>query len=259
MKTVIVPVDFSDTSVNAAHYAVKMVAGAEEVNIVLFNGFKKESDEEEAYFLLENLKKELNVTNITCHAELTDDFPETLSRLARHRAAQLIVLGLSDDKSKLERIFLSSDILKVIDKNPCPVMIIPPSADFDAVKNVALASDFKEVDVTIPVEPIRQVLQFLRPNLHIVNVNSDHYVSLTPEFLEQRRIMEEMFHDFKPEFYFIGTSDFHETINQFVEDKKIDLVITIPRSRSFIDNLFNPSHTKKLVFESTVPVLAAHQ
>jgi nucleotide-binding universal stress UspA family protein len=258
MKTVIVPIDFSDTSRNAARYAIKMVAGVEDVNVVLFNVFKKEAEEEETHFLLDKLKNELGSTAITCHAEQNDDFPESLSRFARHRAAHLIVIGLSD-KSRLERIFLSSNILKVIEKNPCPVMIVPPSADFDTVKNVALASDFKEVDVTIPVEPIRQVLQILRPNLHIVNVNSDHYVSLTPEFLEQRRIMEEMFHDFKPEFYFIGTTDFHETINQFVADKNIDLVITIPRSRSFIDTLFNPGHTKKLVFESTVPVLAAHQ
>jgi hypothetical protein len=36
-------------------------------------------------------------------------------------------------------------------------------------------------------------------------------------------------------------------------------VITIPRSRSFIENLFKSSNTKKLVFESSVPVLAAHQ
>jgi hypothetical protein len=68
-----------------------------------------------------------------------------------------------------------------------------------------------------------------------------------------------MFKDYRPEFYFIGTFDFHDTINQFVTDKQIDMVITIPRSRSFIENLFKSSNTKKLVFESSVPVLAAHQ
>ncbi len=259
MKTIIVPVDFSDNSKNSARYALKMVAGADNVSIVLFHVYKKDSEAEEANSLLNKLKTELTGgENVTLHAEQSDDFPEALSRFARHRAAQLIVTALSD-KTRLERIFLTSNTLKVIDKNPCPVMIVPPSADFDAVRNVAIASDFKEVGVTIPVEPIKQVLQMLKPNLHIVNVNSDHYVSLTTEFLGQRQIMADMFSEFNPEFYFIGTTDFHETINQFVEDKKIDLVITIPRSHSFIGNLFNPSHTKKLVFESTVPVLAAHQ
>jgi hypothetical protein len=68
-----------------------------------------------------------------------------------------------------------------------------------------------------------------------------------------------MFQEYKPEFYFIGTYDFHDTINLFVNDKHIDLVITIPKSHSFIENLFKPNNTKKLVFESTVPVLAAHE
>jgi nucleotide-binding universal stress UspA family protein len=261
MKTVIVPVDFSPTSYNSARYAVKMVTGTYDVNLVLFHVFEKESEEEESYFLLEKLKTELSeqgIAKISCHAELGSDFPDALSRFARHRAAQLIVMGLTG-KSKLEQIFLTSNTLKIVDKNPCPVMIIPPSADFGAIKNIALTSDFKDVQSSIPVQPIKSVLEIFRPQLHIVNVDSEHYVSLTEEYLRERAKLAEMFQDFKPEFYFIGTFDFHDTINQFVADKKIDMVITIPRNRSFIDNLFKSSNTKKLVFESTIPVLAAHE
>jgi nucleotide-binding universal stress UspA family protein len=261
MKTVIVPVDFSQTAYNSARYAVKMLTGTYDVNLVLFHVFEKEADEEEAMFLLEKLKTELSevgIAKITYHAELNDDFPEALSRFARHRAAQLIIMGLTG-KSRLEQIFLTSKTLKIVDKNPCPVMIIPPDADFGAIKNIALTSDFKDVDTTIPVEPIKAVLEIFRPNLHIVNVDSEHYVSLTEEYLAQRAKFVDMFQEYKPEFYFIGTFDFHDTINQFVADKKIDMVITIPRSRSFIGSLFKPSNTKKLVFESTIPVLAAHE
>jgi len=261
MKTVIVPVDFSPTSYNSARYAVKMVTGTYDVNLVLFHVYEKEAEEEEAYFLLEKLKTELSeqgIAKITCHAELGSDFPEALTRFARHRAAQLIVMGLNG-KSKLEQIFLTSNTLKIVDKNPCPVMIIPPSADFGAIKNIALTSDFKDVHASVPVQPIKSVLEIFRPQLHIVNVDSEHYVSLTEEYLRERAKLAEMFQEFRPEFYFIGTFDFHDTINQFVADKKIDMVITIPRNRSFIDNLFKPSNTKKLVFESTIPVLAAHE
>jgi hypothetical protein len=158
----------------------------------------------------------------------------------------------------LQQLFLSSKTLKIVDKNPCPVLIVPPSATFNQIKNVALTTDFKEVDLTIPSRPIQSVLEMFRPSLHVVNVNSEHYISLTEEFQGQRNKFADMFKDFNPEFYFIGTYDFHETINQFVNDKKIDMIITIPKSHSFIENLFKPSNTKKLVFESTVPVLAAH-
>ena len=261
MKTVIVPVDFSTSSVNCAHYAVKMLTGTYDVNLILFHVYEKEADAEEAWYLLEKLKTGVTndgVVKIICHAEQGDDFAENLNRYARHQSAQLIVMALNE-KKKLEQIFFTNNAMKVVDKNPCPVMIIPPTAYFGAIKNVALTSDFKEVDITIPSAPIKAILEVFRPNLHIVNVNSDHYVALTEEYLAQRAKLADMFKEFRPEFYFIGTYDFHDTINQFVADKQIDMVITIPRSRSFIENLFKGGNTKKLVFESSVPVLAAHE
>jgi nucleotide-binding universal stress UspA family protein len=260
MKTIIVPVDFSRTAINTAMYSVKMLTGHYDAHIILYHAYEKESEAENAGELLEELKKKMQdtgIAKISCHMELSNDLPESLSRYARHNSAQLIVMGLTG-KSKLEQIFLTSNTLKIVDRNPCPVLIIPPSATFNQIRNVALTADFKEESVSIPVAPIKSVLELFRPNLHIVNVNSEHYVSLTEEFLVKRNKMADMFADYNPEFYFIGTYDFHDTINQFVNDRHIDLIITIPRSHSYIANLFKPSNTKKLVFESTVPVLAAH-
>ena len=262
MKTVVVPVDFSEISYSTAKYASNMLAGLSEVNLTLFHMYENHSEEEEAHFKLENLKTQLSEHfsgKITCHAEFNDNFPDALCRFARHSSANLIVMGLTG-KSKLQQIFMTGNTLKIVEMNPCPVMVIPPSAEFNAgIRNVALTSDFNDVEKTTPVQPIKEILELLKPKLHIVNVNSDHYVSLTEEYLAERKKMAEMFADFNPEFFFIGTFDFHETINRFVVDKKIDMVITIPRSHSFIENLFKASNTKKLVFESTVPILAAHE
>jgi nucleotide-binding universal stress UspA family protein len=261
MKTVVVPVDFSETSYSTARYAVSMLSDRPEVNLILFHVYEKTSEDQEANSLLEGLKSQLSLDNsiqISTHAELNDNFPDALYRFARHRSANLIVMGLTG-KSKLQQIFLTGNTLKIVEMNPCPVMVIPPSAEFrNGIHNVALTSDFKDVEKTTPVQPIREILELLQPKLHIVNVNSDHYVSLTEEYLAERKKMSELFAEFNPEFFFIGTFDFHETINRFVVDKHIDMVITIPRSHSFIENLFKPSNTKKLVFESTVPILAAH-
>jgi nucleotide-binding universal stress UspA family protein len=260
MKTIIVPVDFSRTSINTAHYAIKMLTGQHEIEVILYHAYEKNTEAEQAQELMEELKQRLTssgITNVKTHTEESTDLPEALSRFARHHAAQLIIMGLTG-KSKLAQMFLTGKTLKIVDKNPCPILIVPPSATFNQIKNVAITSDFKEVGVSIPFVPIKSVLEMFKPNVHIVNVNSEHYVSLSEEFLGQRSQMVEMFGDYQPEFYFIGTYDFHETINQFVADKKIDMIITIPKSHSFIEYLFKPNNTKKLAFESTVPVLAAH-
>ena len=138
-------------------------------------------------------------------------------------------------------------------------MIIPQTAKYNGINNIALTSDFKDVDATTPVLAIKTVLEIFNSKLHIVNVDNEHYVSLTEEYLAERAKMQKMFAEFNPEFYFIGMNDFYEAIEQFSKDKNIDLIIVIPKNHSFINSLFSSSHTKKLAFNSSVPLLAAHQ
>lgn len=48
MKTVIVPVDFSDTSLNAARYAAKLFVGHYGVTIILYHSYSKPAELAEA-------------------------------------------------------------------------------------------------------------------------------------------------------------------------------------------------------------------
>jgi nucleotide-binding universal stress UspA family protein len=261
MMTVIVPTDFSGTGNNAARYAAKMLAGNYDVQMILFHVYEKNSDEAFVTGMLNDLKDELLLKNpikIECRTEQSDEFIDSLDRHARHTDAQLIIMGISS-KSKIEQVFFGSNTLKIVDRNVCPVLIVPPDTEYTEKKNIALTSDFKDVQKSTPIVPIKNILKLFRPSLHIVNVDSSHYVSLTEEYLEQRAYLQESFKEFNPQFYFIRMFDVHETINQFVKDKNIDLLITIPRTHSTFSGLFKSSTTKKLVYDSAVPILAAHE
>jgi nucleotide-binding universal stress UspA family protein len=260
MPTIIVPTDFSQVADNAARYAAQMIKGNYDVNLILLHVYDKASDKKEAEILLERLKDELQTKNfikIECRLEESGDFIDTLERHARHTDAQLVVMGITG-KSRLEQVFMGSNTLKMVERNVCPILIIPATAQYFEVKNACLLSDFKDVHQNIPEVPIKNVLQILKPSLHIINVNTEHYVSLTQEYLEERGRLLDMFKDFRPEFYFIGTYDLHETVQTFVADKHIDLLISIPRNHTFFGNMFKTSNTKRLVYESRIPILAAH-
>ncbi|MFL5773189.1 MAG: universal stress protein [Flavisolibacter sp.] len=259
--TIIVPTDFSNVANNAARYAAEMIKGQYDARLMLFHVYEKASEEKESGKVLEKLAADLQenfMVKVECRAEESGDLIDSLERLSRHMGAQLIVMGITG-KSRLEKVFLGSNTLKMVERNICPVLIIPPSAQFTEVKNVVLLSDFKDVSVSIPLIPIKNVLEIFRPALHILNVNSEHYVSLSTEFLSERSKLMEMFSEMNPQFYFVGTYDLHETAQQFVADKKIDMLITIPRNHSFFGSMFKTSNTKRLVYESAIPILAAHE
>jgi len=261
MKDVIIPVDFSETSLHAARYAAAMLSGRSDTRVILYHMFAEEDEADTTEQYLQTLKAELEqkgVTNIECVKELGDDLIDNLGRLAYQKTAELIVMGITE-KEEWRQIFSGSNSLKMVQQNVCPVMIVPREAQYTGVTNIALTSDFQDVENTTPVLAIKNVLELFKASLHIVNVDNQHYVTLTEEYLSGRAKMQEMFAEFKPEFYFIGMNDFYEAIEQFARDRNIDLIIIIPKNHTFFNNLFSSSHTRKLAYNSTVPLLAAHQ
>jgi nucleotide-binding universal stress UspA family protein len=261
MKTVIIPVDFSETSLNAARYAAAMLSGKNDTQIILFNLYTHDHDFELVGAYLDSLKNELltkDDRNIECIREKGEDLIDSLEKLAYQKKATLIVMGITG-KTPLQQALIGSNTLKIATRDVCPVLIVPAQASYNGLKNVALASDFKEVQEITPVTYLKAVLDFFKPKLHIVNVNSEIHVALNEELKEEKNWLAEQFREYDPEFYFITTFDFHETIEQFIQDNQIDMVINVPRNHSFYDSVFKSSTTKKLAFHSSIPVLAAHE
>ncbi|PWT99716.1 MAG: hypothetical protein C5B52_10160 [Bacteroidetes bacterium] len=274
MKTFIVPIDFSETSVNAARFAVKLAADSGNVSLILYNSYEKirsgsdgtplfndpDARKKIAEVALESVKTELltiEKVRIECVAE-QGDFVDNIEAFIKHHGIEMVIMGITGS-TPLEQIVIGSNTLNIIERNICPVLIIPPGSKYHGIKNVVFASDFKEVERTTPIQPIKSFLGLVRPTLHVANVDHEHYVELTEDYKKERNKLEGMLAPFKPEFYFIRLYDFVETISQFAEDKNIDVIITVPRKHSFITGLFKTSNTKKLAYHSHVPILAIHE
>lgn len=261
MNTVIVPVDFSETSLNAARYATRLLTGHYGVTMILHHVYDKASQASESLAKLEKLKEELmtlGIVKITLLAEEGSDFITELEKLARHQQADMIIMGITG-RSAIGQSLIGSNTLKMVEKKVCPVLIIPPEAEYKEIKNVLLTSDFKNVTASTPSVPIKKVLKAFHPNLHIINVDSEHYVALTEEYQVERGKLKEMFADFNPEFYFLGLYDVDDAISQFAKDKNVDFIIVIHKEHSLFSKLFVKSHTKKLAYHGTVPVFALHE
>ena len=162
-------------------------------------------------------------------------------------------------RSAIGQTFIGSNTLKMVERKVCPVLIVPQQATYKDVKNVLLTSDFKNARLTTPSVPIKKILKAFHPALHVINVDSEHYVALTDQYQQEKAALSEMFSEFNPEFYFLGLYNVDEAINQFSQDKNIDFIIVIHKEHSLLSKLFVKSHTKVLAYQSSVPVLAMHE
>jgi nucleotide-binding universal stress UspA family protein len=260
MLHVVIPIDFSETSLNAAHYAAKMYANRTDVNLILYHFYTSGEDAAVAKNYLDALQKELLAfaPNIETLNESGSNFIESLTAFAHVKSAYMIVMGLTG-KSTLAQRFSGSNTLKMAEQNVCPVLIIPAEAAYEGLENILIASEMKSVEDTPVLLAIKRVLADFKPNLHVVNVDDSHYISLTKGFKTERDEMERLLNDFNPEFYFMRLYDFHESINLFVQDKDINMIIMGPKYHSFFERLFKTQHTKKMIYQSKVPVLAVHE
>ena len=261
MNTIIVPVDFSVASIHAARYAAQMTVGHYGINLILYHSYSKSSEEAGVEGDLEKLKQELmhdNIVKIDLMAQREVDFVDGLERAVRHRRADLVVMGIAGESSHEEDHY-GHQALKLARTKACPVLIVPEKHSYVPISNVMLTSDFKNTLHTTPSVPIKIFLDLFKPKLHVVNVDKDHYISLTDHIEKEKNDLRSLFEEYDPEFYFMRLYDVEEALSLFAKDRNIDLIIAIQKDHNFMERLFKTSHTKKLTSESNLPVLVIHE
>lgn len=267
MKKFLVPVDFSEASIHAAAYAVKLVKSIPDAHIILYHVYSKllfatlssteeGSRQQVSEHELNQIKEQISngFESISCVAE-DGSFIENIYAYTMSHDVDMVIMGITGS-SKISQVFMGTNTLNVIRNLNCPVMIIPPHAAYTGLRRVAFTSDFKDVARTTPFGGLSQILDTFHPKLDILNVDSEHYVELTEEFKIEREAMELKLNAYNPEFSFLRAFDFLDGINEFVEAKGVDAIITVPRKHSFLSQVFKTSHTKKLAYHSTVPIIA---
>lgn len=267
MKKFLVPVDFSEASIHAAKYAVKLVKSLPEAHIVLYHvysriifatlssgdeGSRQKVSEQELNIIKDQISD--GFESISCVVE-EGSFIENIHDYTLGHDVDMVIMGITGS-SKISQVFMGTNTLNVIRNLNCPVMIVPPHAAYTGLRRVAFTSDFKDVARTTPFHALTQIMDTFHPKLDILNVDSEHYVELTEEFKIEREAMELKLGHYNCEFAFLRAYDFLDGINEFVEARGVDAIITVPRKHSFLSQVFKTSHTKKLAYHSTVPIIA---
>lgn len=275
MNNFIVPIDFSETSKNAARYAAHIANLVPDAHLILYNVFdaleygsdssplSTEGSEDASRkaiveLALESVRTDitpLTRANISIVAEENNHFLDTLEAYVKKNNIQLIIMGLTG-ATRLGQVLMGSNALNIVKRAIAPVIITPEHTQSISAKNVLMLTDFQDVENTIPIDSVKSFLNLFNPRLFIVNVDHEHYVQVTEEYKGERTKLEEKLKEYNPEFFFIRLFDFVEATNQFVADNHIDLIITFPRKHSWLSNVFKTSSTSKLAYHSHVPIAA---
>ncbi len=272
MKTVVVPVDFSPVSENAIHYALNM-ANHIQAEVLLFHVYQipvtmsdvpvnqvtNEELHNDAVEQIEELKKSIlhiRIGNVPVETEVRrGNIVDELESLCRKVKPFAIIMG-TKGSSEVERIIFGSTALTVIRDFTWPVIIVPPGTLYKPIGKIGFACDFRQVLDTTPTPNIIEMVKTFNAELHVLNV--DHGKHRKDEERESE-ILHRLLQGLNPQYHTIQNENVEDGINEFAEKHNLDLLITIPRKQRLLDTLFRRSHTRKLVFESHVPIMCIHE
>jgi nucleotide-binding universal stress UspA family protein len=279
MKTFLVPTDFSKTATHAAYYAAELSKQGDVRRIILLNSyffsvyesilpspdFVYISEEEiqtninERMGQLETLKKELGSLvreNVMIDTQLSRlPLNQSIIELIDSESVDVVILG-SNGKGAKEDSQIGKNAISISKTCPVPVIVVPPTGDFETLKRVVLACDFKKVTKTMPLRSLKKILNDPSVELLVINVDPEgRHNNWDPEIIAEQTDLHQMLKCFNPKYYFSSHLDTISGIIDFATRRDAQLIIALPKKYSFFESLLHSSITQKLTINSSLPVL----
>jgi len=282
MKRILVPIDFSKSAENAAHYALQL-AKYLKANITLCNvfllpatvpataqvslpGYEYDILQEENRKELEVVVKHLRNEERTLTAP---DFfhpviesiseaggvKDVIMQLAEDKKAEMVVMGMTG-AGTVSQFLLGSVSRKMIDNAEFPLLLVPASFVFQKIRKIAFATDLSESDIDV-IHSLSGLARYFNANLVVIHISENKqddktYQKESDLFLND--ITCKVDYD-KIYYRHMLHTDVEKGLEWISVNGFIDMLIMVHRNLSFLDRLFNLSHTQKTATHLSVPLL----
>lgn len=272
MISILVPTDFSTLSQVAIEYAVKMASRmngtvtllhvmdrvARPTRASLQEKAKAIGREavalarEQFICVVEQAERFNKTTNpVVSKIRRGRSFSNTVRLFAKRNQIGMIIMG-TKGASGLTKYVLGSNTVSIMDGNRIPVLAVPARAQFKNFKNVVYAADLKYMEHE--VETMKPYLKLLDATLHVVHI-CDKEKDIKQLQADVKNILRQV--DYRKSTVMIKTGKpVDRLIDLYVKELKADMVIMFTHKRTAYENLFHRSMTKKMAFQSHVPLLA---
>lgn len=264
---VIVPTDFSENARNAFAFAFEHYG--KDAEYILLNTYETPNAGSGGMLVsiddilekesLKELRKEeqiirdiypgLNLVTDSVHGSVEDG----IHRVHSKKPVDIVYIGTTG-ASGLKEVLLGSNAERVIRESLLPVMAIPSNCSYAPIKRVVLATDLKANHSEDVFNPLLKLLKDDRALLNIIHVHSGED-PVGRDLLAEREKLEQIFSSHLDSFEFINTSDIPQGINDFIENKTVDVLAMVPRKVNFFQRLFKQSISKDMAYHTKVPLL----
>jgi nucleotide-binding universal stress UspA family protein len=286
IERILVPVDFSECSKNACNYAIG-IAEELDAEVLLLHAYYfpviNSFDLGDGLSVVVNLNDTITEIAEKAKTGLENLYHELLSQIKQKSTKQIklnyalvngnpvseimniynsyhpnfIVMGMQGT-TKTAREQFGSVAAATIKDTEVPVLTVPEKSFYRGISkvNILYATNFDDSDF----KAIKKLMTLIY--LFDVKINFVHIGKMDDLSKKKIERIKDFFNQLYPGYdidcSIIEHDDILQTLQNFIIDRHIDIIAMTTHKRNFISRLFYPSMTKKMLFQTDIPMLAFH-
>ena len=264
MKSIIVPLDFTEASETVAKFAVDIAKGNDAK--ILFCYAHNVIYAPSAVSQMSTIAA-ANIPNLVTQQKLMEQQLEeftqkiegltqlsfenkvaigsqemVVSDLIDERKADLVVMG-THNQTLTEKFFLGSVDDKISRSASCPVLLIPDKYKFTSMQHIGLALDDDWSENIIELDPLLSVLEIYGSKLEIIHISDtaeelqgkEQFLKTIQKFMKGVDVHSQVVKD----------EDVKTGLLRFVREQSIHMLALVHREHGFFERVFNPGSVKR--------------
>lgn len=274
MKKILIPTDFSKTSLNAIKYAMYLMkyektkfiilhAYADEVYAIAKDLSREDFEELKKIYqkkVDKSLKKEIaevlgislntkhSFTSISRFGGLVDETNEIVDK----ENIDLVVMGTKGKMNK-SNITFGSKTLQVIKYVKCPVLSVPFGYYKKSLKKILFPSDYMLPFKYRELALVSNLALSFGATITFLYI-SDFKESLHRQ-LDNKSFLDQFFENNKCTFLQTPENGITNSINKIIKEDAIDLLVMVNQRHSYLEHILYNSTIEKIGLEIQIPFL----
>lgn len=280
MKTIVYATDFSTNSLQALGYAYFLSEKTDSKLIVLhvfdspssLNGPEKgretfleiKNDDIESYknklkdFCESYLGKDLERENIQFEVRENRSTIRGIVTTTDQLNTDLLVVG-TKGKSLQREILMGSTSKGIIKESICPVLLVPPQAEYKEMDKILYATNYKESDI-VALNQLSEIAELFISQITVLHL-SGNTMDLGEKNAEWfRENLKQKVHYPKIRFEQIAADNIYAALNNYLIENDISLIVMLETERkSLFDKWFHRDLVVRMELHTSIPMLVFNE
>ncbi len=279
MKNVLLPTDFSENSLNAIRYALRLFEESA-CNFYLLHVIKS-SDigiSDSPYLVsaaqikdvytqtaktrlrdtLNHISTKISTNKKHKFYAVTDHnfLVESIRQQVSEKKINMIVMG-TKGATGLKKIIVGSNTGDVITKVHCNTLVVPENATFKDLKEIAFPTDFSNLYNINVLQPVVTITEKHAAAIRILNISKKDAV-LNSDQSKNKELLEDYFSNLDHSFHFLTNKKVEDAVQCFVESRNIDMITMVAKNLNYFQHILFHTKIERISYHTDVPFLVLH-